>query len=186
MRRSHPTGGRSAKSCGRSATSRSPSISKRPASNSKTSTRTTEAGANYVGQLGCRLRRRAAQEGPLLRAVGRLLHVDDGERLDAYRSLVDRDTRTRGRRPQRSRTPLRTHADRIAHNLEDLGIARRGSRGALGVIRRSAANCWSSSTSSRNASTTFTRRSASRTFRSPSTPATRGPRSWPRSTSAQA
>ena len=31
------------------------------------------------------------QEGALLRAVGRLLHIDDGERLDAYRSLVDRD-----------------------------------------------------------------------------------------------
>jgi superfamily II DNA or RNA helicase len=31
------------------------------------------------------------EEGPLLRAVGRLLHVDDRERLDAYRSLVNRD-----------------------------------------------------------------------------------------------
>jgi superfamily II DNA or RNA helicase/HKD family nuclease len=32
------------------------------------------------------------EETPLLRAVGRLLHVDDRERLDTYRSLVDRDT----------------------------------------------------------------------------------------------
>ncbi len=31
------------------------------------------------------------EEGALLRAVGRLLHVDDRERLDAYRSLVERD-----------------------------------------------------------------------------------------------
>jgi hypothetical protein len=29
------------------------------------------------------------QERPLLRAVGRLLHIDDRERLDAYRSLVE-------------------------------------------------------------------------------------------------
>ncbi len=32
------------------------------------------------------------QERPLLRAVGRLLHIDDRERLDTYRSLVERDT----------------------------------------------------------------------------------------------
>jgi hypothetical protein len=31
-----------------------------------------------------------AEEEPLLRAVGRLLHVDDGERLDGYRSLAAR------------------------------------------------------------------------------------------------
>ncbi|HEY3924925.1 MAG TPA: DUF3427 domain-containing protein [Acidothermaceae bacterium] len=32
-----------------------------------------------------------AQEGSLLRAVGRLLHVDDRDRLHEYRSLVERD-----------------------------------------------------------------------------------------------
>jgi hypothetical protein len=32
------------------------------------------------------------EEAPLLRAIGRLLHVDDPERLDAYRTLVERDT----------------------------------------------------------------------------------------------
>jgi superfamily II DNA or RNA helicase/HKD family nuclease len=32
------------------------------------------------------------EEVPLLRAIGRLLHVDDRERLDAYRSLAEEDT----------------------------------------------------------------------------------------------
>ena len=47
---------------------------------------------------------RVHDEDALLRAVGRLLHVDDRERLDAYRSLVERERRTRSDRAQRSRT----------------------------------------------------------------------------------
>ncbi len=42
------------------------------------------------------------QEDPLLRAVGRLLHVDDGERLDAYRALVERTDAARSEHVHRS------------------------------------------------------------------------------------
>jgi superfamily II DNA or RNA helicase/HKD family nuclease len=71
-----------------------------------------------------------AQEGPLLRAVGRLLHVDDQERLNAYRLLVERrnapDALTLSDRERRfarmllgSLTTLRTSAS-LNEGLEEL------------------------------------------------------------------
>ena len=48
------------------------------------------------------------EEATLLRAVGRLLHVDDRERLDAYRSLVERDDGARSE----PRSPIASDASR--------------------------------------------------------------------------
>jgi superfamily II DNA or RNA helicase len=70
------------------------------------------------------------REGPSLRAVGRLLHIDDRERLNAYRSLVERprapDPRSLADRERRfarmlisSLTTLKTSAS-LSDGLEEL------------------------------------------------------------------
>ena len=180
------TGRHGARNFDRSATSRSPGISKRRASNSKTSTRTTTAGANSVEKSTCQRRHRVRKRGRCcVRSDGSCTSTTE----TARRVQIARRSRGCARRrcafSDRERR-FRADADRLADNIEDVGHRwTRGSRSS-GGIRRSAPSCSSFSTSFPSASTTFTRRSASPTFPSQSTPGTRGPRSSQRSISAPA
>ena len=72
------------------------------------------------------------EEAALLRAVGRMLHADDQERLDAYRSLIGRDTPPTAAGLSDRERRSRAHADRLADHPEDIGHAGRRSRRALG------------------------------------------------------
>jgi len=86
------TGGTSAASCDRSATFPWPSISNRPTWILKTSMPGTTAGPNAPSrQLPTVVP--GPEEAKLLRAIGRLCHVDDDERIAVYRSLVAADER---------------------------------------------------------------------------------------------
>ena len=64
--------------------------SRAPASSSRTSTPAATAGRRCAARPACRPLRAGPAEAALLRAVGRLLHVDDDERLEAYPRLLRR------------------------------------------------------------------------------------------------
>ena len=103
------------------------------ASSSTTSTPATAAGRKCDARPVCRRRAAGPDEQLLLRAVGRLLHVDDDERIDAYRDfcaaitvrVAERLARRRERRMLRmliaSLTTLRASAAYTACHRPALG-----------------------------------------------------------------
>ena len=91
------TGGSGAKSFARSVTSASASTSRAAGSNSRTSTPAATAGRRCVARSVSRPPRRDLPSTPLLRAVGRLLHVDDDERLETYPGSFAATIRQRSR-----------------------------------------------------------------------------------------
>ena len=86
--RSRARGASGARSFARSAMSGSASTSRAAASSSRTSTPAATAGRRCVARRGLAHRAGGTSEAALLRAVGRLLHVDDDERLEAYPRLL--------------------------------------------------------------------------------------------------
>ena len=116
-------------------------------------------------------------------SVGRLLHVDDQERLDAYRSLINGTEPPDPNSVERARP---TFARMLIASTVDLRVVRLAGRGfaQLWEHPQVEANSSSCSSSCPSASTTCIAVWASRAFPSLSTLATHGRRSSPRSTSA--
>ena len=85
-------GASGAPSFARSATSGSASTSRAAGSISRTSTPAATAGRKCAARRASVAAPEGLAETALLRAVGRLLHVDDDERLDAYPRLLGGDS----------------------------------------------------------------------------------------------
>ena len=135
------------------------------------------------GRRRARPARRARTSASLRRAVGRLLHIDDDERIATYRQLLaGADRPTVDALPERERRLVHmlvaALADQALTKDTSLQDARRP---RCGPTRRCAPSCASCSACSTTGSTTSTRRSPRiPTCRCRSTPATPASRSSPR------
>ena len=118
------------------------------ASSSRTSTPATTAGPRCVARSGLPTAPAGPDEAPLLRAVGRLLHVDDDERIDATRGLLCARQSAVAQPLSPARAAALPDARRVADGLECVGELRGGRRRHLGNIRRFVPNCSRCSSSS--------------------------------------
>ena len=95
-RRFQPAGRPASKNCGSSTpstpTSRCRSTSRSPGSTCPTCTTAHVAGRTCARRLVCRSSRPGEHEKPLRKALGRLLHIDDDERIATYRRLLESST----------------------------------------------------------------------------------------------